>query len=111
MEKKSLQELRELLEELKTVKKTLVPKSEVYAPHIKEIDGVKYISLEDLAKGQFVTNERYICTLNNGEAIIREKIHQYNMNQPSYRQISEVKYRETEFLKTTTKKIKRDYKA
>ena len=45
------------------------------------------------------------------KAIIREKIHQYNMNQPSYRQISEVKYRETEFLKTTTKKIKRDYKA
>lgn len=74
MEKKSLQELRKLLEELKTVKKTLVPKSEVYAPFVKVIDGVQYISLEDLAKGQFVTNERYICTLNNGEDIIREKI-------------------------------------
>ena len=74
MEKKSLQELRKLLEELKTVKKTLVPKSEVYAPYIKVIDGVQYISLEDLSKGQFVTNERYICTLNNGEDIIREKI-------------------------------------
>ena len=74
MEKKSLQELKLLLEELKTIKKTLVPKSQVYAPYIKEIDGVKYIALEDLSKGQFVTNERYICTLNNGEDIIREKI-------------------------------------
>lgn len=74
MEKKSLQELRKLLEELKTVKKTLVPKSEVYKPYIKKIDGVEYISIEDLAKGQFVTSERYICTLNNGEDIIREKI-------------------------------------
>ena len=74
MEKKSLQELRKLLEELKTVKKTLVPKSEVYKPYIKIIDGIEYISIEDLSKGQFVTNERYICTLNNGEDIIREKI-------------------------------------
>lgn len=74
MEKKSLQELKLLLEELKTIKKTLVPKNQVYAPYIKEIDGVKYIALEDLSRGQFVTNERYICTLNNGEDIIREKI-------------------------------------
>ena len=74
MEKKTLQELKLLLEELKTIKKTLVPKSQVYAPYIKEIDGVKYIALEDLSRGQFVTNERYICTLNNGEDIIREKI-------------------------------------
>ena len=74
MEKKSLQELKLLLEELKTIKKTLVPKSQVYAPYIKEIDGVKYIALEDLSRRQFVTNERYICTLNNGEDIIREKI-------------------------------------
>lgn len=74
MEKKSLYELRRLLEELKTVKKTLVPKSEVYSSYIKEIDGVKYIALEDLSRGQFITNERYICTLNNGQDIIREKI-------------------------------------
>lgn len=74
MEKKSFQELRKLLEELKTVKKTLVPKSEVYKPYIKIIDGIEYIRIEDLTKGQFVTNERYICTLNNGEDIIREKI-------------------------------------
>jgi len=74
MERKSLHELRTLLEELKTIKKTLVPKHEVYSSNIKEIDGVKYIAIDDLAKGQFVTNERYICTLNNGQDIIREKI-------------------------------------
>ena len=74
MGKKSLQELRKFLEELKTIKISLVSKSKVYAPYIKEIDGIKYISLEDLVKGQFITNERYICTLNNGEQIIREKI-------------------------------------
>lgn len=74
MEKKSLQELRQLLEELKTIKKTLVPKSEVYTSCIKKIDGIDYIALDDLQKGQFVTNERYICTLNNGEDIIRERI-------------------------------------
>ena len=74
MEKKSLEELRILLEELKTVKKTLVPKIEVYASCIKRIDGIDYIAIDDLQKGQFVTNERYICSLNNGKDIIREKI-------------------------------------
>ena len=44
------------------------------------------------------------------KTVIGEKIRQYNMKQPVYRQISEVKYRETEFLKTTTKKIRRTYK-
>lgn len=72
--KNSLIELRNLLEELKTIKKTHVPKEEVYGTSVKEIDGVKYIALSDLSKGQFVTTERYICTLNNGEDIIREKI-------------------------------------
>jgi len=74
MEKKSLEELRVLLDELKSVKKTLVPKSEVYSSYIKRIDGVDYIALDDLSKGQFVTNERYICSLNNGQDIVREKI-------------------------------------
>ena len=72
--KQSLEELKKLLETLKSVKQELVPKEEVYKEYVKEIDGKKYIALEDLAKGQFVTNERYICTLNNGEKIIREKI-------------------------------------
>lgn len=72
--KNDLIELRNLLEELKTVKKTHVPKKDVYGSSVKEIDGIQYIALGDLSKGQFVTTERYICTLNNGEDIIREKI-------------------------------------
>lgn len=72
--KDSLIELRNLLEELKTIKKTHVTKEEVYGSSVKEIDGIKYIPLSDLSKGQFVTTERYICSLNNGEDIIREKI-------------------------------------
>ncbi|MBR6647473.1 MAG: long-chain fatty acid--CoA ligase, partial [Clostridia bacterium] len=42
--------------------------------------------------------------------IIDEKIRMYNSEQPIYRQISTIRYRETEFEKTTTKKIKRTYK-
>ena len=72
--KNDLLELRSLLEELKTIKMTHVPKEEVYGASVTEIDGVKYIPLTDLSKGQFVTTERYICSLNNGEDIIREKI-------------------------------------
>jgi len=72
--KDSLEELKKLLEKLKTVSKKLVPKEEVYKEHIKEVDGEKYILLSSIGKGQFITNERYICTLNNGEKIIREKL-------------------------------------
>lgn len=74
MEKKSLQELKQLLDELKTIKKTHVSKKQVYGDNVKVIDGVPYIAISDLAKGHFVTTERYICTLNNGEDIVREKI-------------------------------------
>lgn len=74
MEKKSLEELRNLLEKLKTIKKTHVSKQDVYGDKVKIIDGTAYIALDDLTKGQFVTSERYICTLNNGQDIIREKI-------------------------------------
>ena len=74
MEKKSLEELKKLLEELKTIKKTHVTKEEVYGDKVRVIDGTSYIAISDLSKGQFVTTERYICTLNNGEDIIREKI-------------------------------------
>lgn len=72
--KKDLLELKRLLEELKTIKMTRVKKEEVYGTSIKEFNGVKYIPLTDLSKGQFVTTERYICSLNNGEDIVREKI-------------------------------------
>lgn len=74
MEKNSLKDLRKLLEELKTVKKIHVSKKDVYGDSVKEIDGVQYIALNDILKGQFVTTERFVCTLNNGEDIIREKI-------------------------------------
>ncbi|MBR5232865.1 MAG: AMP-binding protein [Clostridia bacterium] len=42
--------------------------------------------------------------------IIEEKIRQYNIKQPAYRQISDIKFRDEEFPKTTTKKIRRTYK-
>lgn len=71
---KELQELKNLLEELKTINKKQVPKKEVYSSSIKLINGVEYIALDELSKGQFVTTEKYICTLNNGEKIFREKI-------------------------------------
>ena len=74
IKKQSLEELKKLLGELKSVKQDIVPKEEVYKEYIREIDGKKYIALDDLTKGQFITNERYLCTLNNGETIIREKI-------------------------------------
>ncbi len=74
IKKQSLEELKKLLGELKSVKQDIVPKEEVYKEYIREIDGKKYIAFDDLTKGQFITNERYLCTLNNGETIIREKI-------------------------------------
>ena len=74
MEKKNLEELKQLLEDLKTIKKTHVTKEEVYGSNVKVIDGIPYIAISDLSKGHFVTTERYICTLNNGEDIVREKI-------------------------------------
>ena len=45
----------------------------------------------------------------NAESIINEKIDMLNKDLPSYKQIASVKFRETEFPKTTTKKIKRNY--
>ncbi len=46
----------------------------------------------------------------NVKAIIDEKIRLYNNEQPAYRQVSVVKFRDEEFPKTTTKKIRRTYK-
>ena len=39
--------------------------------------------------------------------IIDAKIHKLNKTLPPYKQIAKIKFRETEFSKTTTKKIKR----
>lgn len=46
----------------------------------------------------------------NVKSIIDKKICLYNTEQPAYRQVSALKYRETEFPKTTTKKIRRTNK-
>lgn len=43
------------------------------------------------------------------EAEIRKSISEFNKNQPPYRVIKQIKLRATEFEKTTTKKIKRNY--
>ena len=45
----------------------------------------------------------------NEESIIKYKIDMLNKDLPSYKQISSLKFRDTEFPKTTTKKIKRNY--
>lgn len=45
----------------------------------------------------------------NVESIIKNKIDVLNKDLPSYKQIVSVKFRDTEFPKTTTKKIKRNY--
>ena len=51
------------------------------------------------------------CTdeVENVQAIVKSKIDVLNKNLPSYKQISIVKHRNTEFPKTSTKKIKRNY--
>ena len=74
MRKEHLEELKGYLEELKTISKRNVSKEESFGDRIVLKDGVKYISLDDIEKGQFVTTEKYVCTLNNGEEIFREKI-------------------------------------
>ena len=61
-------------------------------------------------KNDFVTAEIFCdAEAENAESIIREKIDLLNKDLPSYKQIASVKFRETEFPKTTTKKIKRNY--
>ena len=47
--------------------------------------------------------------IDDAELIIKGKIAELNKQLPSYKQIVTVKFRGSEFLKTTTKKIKRDY--
>lgn len=45
----------------------------------------------------------------DAESVIKNEIDMLNKNLPSYKQIASVKFRNTEFPKTTTKKIKRNY--
>ena len=47
--------------------------------------------------------------IDDAELLIKGKIAELNKQLPSYKQIVTVKFRGSEFLKTTTKKIKRNY--
>lgn len=47
--------------------------------------------------------------VDNAESKIKDKIDELNKEIPSYKQIASVIFRDTEFPKTTTKKIKRNY--
>ena len=57
------------------------------------------------AEGDYIIAEVYAEDQNG----IEEAILALNKNLPSYKQIQKVKFRDTEFEKTTTKKIKRKY--
>lgn len=72
--KKELRELKSYLEELKTVSKHLITPKELYSDRIVVINGVEYIVVDDIQKKNFVTVERYLCSLNNGKTITRERI-------------------------------------
>ena len=74
----------------------------VLAPEIKEV--IVYGEQDLIVAEIFPDYET-----DNVKTIIDEKIRIYNSNQPAYRQISIVKYRDKEFKKTTTKKIIRTY--
>lgn len=74
MKKRQLEQIKELLEELKTISQEKISPKDIYKDNIKLINGVEYIALDDILKSQFVTTEKYVCTLNNGEKIFREKI-------------------------------------
>lgn len=71
-------------------------------PEVKEV--LVYGNNDSVTAGIFCDAEA-----ENAESIIREKIDMINKDLPSYKQIASVKFRETEFPKTTTKKIKRNY--
>ena len=100
--KDKLQELKQYLEELKTVERTKLSTSDIYKDKVFSLNGGKYIllddiignvepkdidlskiltlpsgdfiALSDMATGQFMTTEKYECSLNNGEVITREKL-------------------------------------
>ena len=57
------------------------------------------------AEGDYIGAEIYA---ENREGI-QEAINELNKKLPSYKQIQKVTFRDTEFEKTTTKKIKRKY--
>ncbi len=72
--KNELEELKSYLEELKTISKHLISPKELYSDRIVVINGVEYIDVNEIQKKNFVTVERYRCSLNNGKTITREQI-------------------------------------
>ncbi len=72
--------------------------------HISQVKEVLVYGENDIITAELFCN----IEVENEESVIRDKIEQLNKNLPSYKQIASVKYRDSEFPKTTTKKIKRN---
>ncbi len=72
---------------------------------IDEINEVVVYECNDKIAAEIFPNEE----IENAEEIIKAKIVEVNRTLPSFKQIAATKFRDTEFPKTTTKKIKRNY--
>ncbi len=73
--------------------------------NIDEINEVVVYECNDKIAAEIYPNE----DIENAEEIIKAKIVEVNRTLPSFKQIASTKFRDTEFPKTTTKKIKRNY--
>jgi long-chain acyl-CoA synthetase len=70
---------------------------------ISEIDEIVVSEKNGVICAEIYANEADDAT----KAIVKNKVLEYNKTLPSYKHIAEVSFRDTEFPKTTTKKIKR----
>ena len=87
--------------------KNVVPE-ELEALIMNNISEVKEVLV--YGKNDSITAEIFFDEeVENAEGLIKNKIDMLNKDLPSYKQITSVIFRETEFPKTTTKKIKRNY--
>lgn len=73
--------------------------------NIPEVKEVLVYGANDLITAEIFFDDEF----DNAASIIKDKIDELNKEIPSYKQIASVKFRDTEFPKTTTKKIKRNY--
>ncbi len=73
--------------------------------HIPEVKEVVVYGCKDSVEAEIFCNE----DVENVKIIVQSKIDQLNKSLPSYKQIAAVKFKDSEFRKTTTKKIKRNY--
>ncbi|MBQ7596209.1 MAG: AMP-binding protein [Clostridia bacterium] len=78
--------------------------------HLMMLDYVKEVVVYD--ENGFITAEFYLDTVSTPDAKDRIKgdVNTINKQMPMYKQVAKVKVRDTEFPKTTTLKIKRNYK-